>query len=265
MKLIASVVLLASLALACAGNAPTATPDATLRADINQLQDEIEDLRQETPAPTATPDASLRADINRIQSEIQGLRQDVAEVQQQQRQRLATEAPAQDIEENICDRSPAVQRAILDALGLSLCSLATNDELFRIERLNLESVRSIKKEDFSGLVNLSYLEMDIYDPCGQWDDIAFTDSILADLPSLGRFDLDLYREELRPGITSAADIADAVFLAIQDGLRIEADERYSESNENRMEARYRDGNVYVQVYIQRGSGSSSPAEARVAL
>ena len=183
MKLIASVVLLASLALACAGNAPTATPDATLRADINQLQDEIEDLRQETPAPTATPDASLRADINRLQVEIQDLRQDVAEVQ---RQRLPTEPPAQDIEENICDRSPAVQRAILDALGLSLCSFATDDELFRIERLDVDSVRSIKGGDFSGLVNLSYLEMDIYDPCGQWDDIAFTDSILEDLPSLGK-------------------------------------------------------------------------------
>ncbi len=172
--------------------------------------------------------------------------------------------PAQDIEENICDRSPAVQRAILDALGFSLCSLATNDELFRIERLNLESVRSIKKEDFSGLVNLSYLEMNVDDPCRQWDDITFTESILGDLPSLGRFDLDLYREELRPGITSAADIADAVFLAIQDGLRIEADERYSESNENRMEARYRDGNVYVQVYI-RADRELFPCRSSVAL
>ena len=264
MKLIASMVLLASLALACAGNAPTATPDATLRADINQLQDEIEDLRQETPAPTATPNASLRADINRLQGEIQDLRQDVDEVQRQERQRPITEPLAQDIVENICDRSPAVQRAILDSLGLSLCSLATSDELFRIERLNLESVRSIKKGDFGGLVNLSYLEMDIYDPCGQWDDIAFTESILAGLPSLGRFDLDLYRKELRPGIASAAGIADAVFLAIQDGLRIEADERYSESNENRMEARYRDGNVYVQVYI-RADRELFPCRSSVAL
>ena len=264
MKLIASVVLLASLALACAGNAPTATPDATLRADINQLQDEIEDLRQETPAPTATPDASLRTDINRIQSEIQDLRQDVAEVQQQQRQRLATEVPAQDIEENICDRSPAMQRATLEALGLSLCSLATNDELFRIESLDLDSVRSIKEGDFSGLVNLSRLEMDIYDSCGQWDNIAFTASMLADLPSLGSFYLRLYREELRPGIASAANIADMVFLATQDGLRLEADERYSESNENRMEARYRDGNVSVQVYISADQ-ALFPCRSAVAL
>ena len=98
-------------------------------------------------------------------------------------------------------------------------------------------------------MNLSRLEMDVYDSCGQWDDLAFTASMLADLPSLGSFYLRLYREELRPGIASAANIADVVFQATQDGLRLEADERSSESNENRMEARYRDGSVSVQVHI----------------
>ena len=263
MKLIASVVLLLSLTLACAGAAPTATPDATLRADIDQLQDEMEDLRQETPQPTATPDTALKDEVNRLWGEIQDLRQDVAEVQGQRQQGLPA-TPAQDIIENICDRSPAMQRAILEALGLSLCSLATNDELFRIESLDLDSVRSIKEGDFSGLVNLSRLEMDIYDSCGQWDNIAFTASMLADLPSLGSFYLRLYREELRPGIASAANIADMVFLATQDGLRLEADERSSESNENRMEARYRDGNVSVQVYISADQ-ALFPCRSAVAL
>ena len=54
MKLIASVALLLALTLACTSVAPTATPDATLRADIDQLQGEMEDLRQATPPPTAT-------------------------------------------------------------------------------------------------------------------------------------------------------------------------------------------------------------------
>lgn len=246
MKLIASAAILLSLTLACTSVAPTATPDATLRADINQLQDEVKGLKEATPAPTPTPDASLRADISRLQGELQDLRQDMAEVQ---RERPPTTAPAQATEENICDRSPAVQRAILEALGLSLCSFATHDELFRIESLDLDSVRSIKEGDFKGLVNLSYLELDIYDSCGQWDSLAFTTSMLADLPSLASFNLRLYREELRSGIASAVDIADVVFQATQDGLRLEADERYSESNENWMEARYQDGSVYVWVYI----------------
>ena len=246
MKLIVAVTILLSLTLACASAEPAATPNPIVQAQIGQIKDKIAALEEQEAAPTATPDASLRDDINRLQDELQDLRQDVAEVQ---RQRLPTTGPAPDVEENICGRSPAVQRAILDALGLSLCRAATHDELFRIERLNLDSVRSIREGDFSGLVNLSRLEMDIYDSCGQWDNIAFTASMLADLPSLGSFYLRLYREELRPGIASAADIADMVFQATQDGLRLEADERYSESNEDRMEARYRDGNVSVQVYI----------------
>ena len=248
MKLIAPVVLLLSLTLACTSAAPTATPDATLRADINQLQEKMEDLRQATPVPTATPDTVLKDEVNRLWGEIQNLRQDVAQVERQQQQGLPT-TPAKDIVEDICDRSPAVQQAILDTLRLSSCRAATDAELFRIERLDVDSARSIKEGDFSGLVNLSHLEMDIYDSCGQWDNLAFTASMLADLPSLGSFYLRLYREELRPGIASAADIADMVFQATQDGLSLEADEHYSESNENWMEARYRDGNVSVQVYI----------------
>lgn len=248
MRLITSIALLAFLTAACADGAPPPTPDASLRADIDRLQADMEELRQETPVPTTTPDTALKDEVNRLRGDIQDLRQDVAEVQRQQQQGAPT-APARDIVDNICDRSPAMQRAILEALHLSLCSLATNDELFRIESLDLDSVRSIKEGDFRGLVNLTRLEMDIYDSCGQWDSIAFTASMLGDLPSLGSFYLRLYREELRPGIASAADIAEAVFQATQDGLRLEADERYSESNEDRMEARYRDGNVSVQVYI----------------
>lgn len=261
MKLIISVPIVLCLTLACAGNAPTATPDATLRADIDQLQDEMQELRQATPQPTATPAASVRDDINRLQDEIRDLRQDLAEVQGQ---RLPTTAAVSEVEENICSRSPAVQRAILDALGLSLCRAATHDELFRIESLDLDSARSIKEGDFRGLVNLSYLGMNIYDSCGQWNDIAFTESILKDLPSLASFYLQVYRQELRPGIASAADIADAVFLAAQDGLRVEADERYSESNEDRMEASYRDGNVSVQVYISADQ-NLLPCRSAVAL
>lgn len=248
MKLIASVAILLSLTLACTSAAPTATPDATLRADIDQLLDEVQDLKEATPAPTATPDTALKDEVNRLRGELQDLRQDVAEVERQQQQGLPT-TPAQDIVEDICDRSPAVQQAILDTLRLSSCRAATDAELFRIERLHVASLRSIKEGDFKGLVNLSRLELNIYDSCGQWDNLAFTTSMLADLPALGNFDLRLYRKELRPGIAGAVDIADVVFQATQEGLRLEADERYSESNENWMEARYQDGSVYVRVYI----------------
>ena len=102
----------------------------------------------------------------------------------------------------------------------------------------------------TGLVNLSQLDMEIADTCGQWDDLTYTDSVLSQLPSLGNFSLQLYREKLYPDAASAEDIADAVFVSINEGIRTESDERYSESNQERMEARYRSGRVNVNVFIE---------------
>ena len=135
-------------------------------------------------------------------------------------------------------------------LGLSKCGDATNKELFRIESLELKTAKPFRHGDFTGLINLSQLQMEISDTCGQWDDLTYTDSVLAQLPSLGNFSLHLYREKLFPDAASAEDIADAVFVSINEGVRTESDERYSESNQERMEAQYRSGRVIVRVYIE---------------
>ena len=222
MKIIALLAILAALTLGCAGNPQPPAPDTSWQSEVRELRDETRKLQQEV------------SEFERRQLE---------------RQRMVTEPVAQDTEENICNRSPAVQRAILGVLGMSRCSLATSGELFRIETLELASAKPFKKGDFNGLANLSQLNMEIADACGQWDDIAFTDSVVAELPSLGHFELRLYREKLYPDATNAADIADAVFVAINEGVKTEADEHYSESNQDRMEARYRNGSVNVQVYI----------------
>jgi hypothetical protein len=184
------------------------------------------------------PNPTVQAKIYTLQNDIRHLKQEV------------TESRIPEREDNICGRSPAIQRAILAALAMSRCSDATVQELFRIEVLELNTAKPFKTSDFDGLANLSWLELEMADPCGQWDDLTFTDSVVSKLPSLGHFELKLFREKLYPDAASAEDIADAVFLAINEGIRTESDERYSESNQDKMEARYRSGGVNVDVYIR---------------
>ena len=198
------------------------------------------------------PNPTLQAEIQDLRNEIDDLRGEISEVRKQEpdQKTIVIENPEQVLDGNICDRSPAMQGAILSNLGMSKCSEATELELFRIEVLELSSAKPFKSADFNGLSNLSRLSMEIADPCGQWDNLTFTDSVVAKLPSLGDFNLRLYREKLYPDVASAEDIADAVFVAINEGVRTESDERYSESNQERMEARYRSGGVQVQVYVK---------------
>ena len=202
--------------------------------------------------PPPTPDPSIRSDIDLLRDEVRALQQAVSELEPEPEVRSTPVPPLNDLVrgETICGRSPAVQRAILQGLGLSKCSEATNEELFRIESLELKTAKPFRSGDLTGLVNLSQLDMEIADTCGQWDDLTYTDSVLSQLPSLGNFSLQLYREKLYPDAASAEDIADAVFVSINEGIRTESDERYSESNQERMEARYRSGRVNVNVFIE---------------
>ena len=218
MKLFISVLMVAAFTLSCTSDIGPQIPNPTLQAEIQDLRRDITELQQE---------------ITKVQEP------------EPTRQARVSEHPSQPPGGNICDRSPAMQRAILSVLGISQCSDTTKQELFRIEVLELNAAKPFKADDFDGLENLSWLSMEIADPCGQWDNLAFTDSIVAKLPSLGNFNLTLYREKLYPDVASAEDIADAVFVAINEGTRTESDERYSESNQERMEARYRSGGVNV--------------------
>lgn len=218
MKAVIPLVILAALTLACTN--PTPTPDATLQAEVRELRDDVSALQQ---PPTQEP-VSLEM------------------------QRRAEES-------DICDRFPALQHAILNSLNLGQCSLATYPELFRVERLSLEGrpiATPLKASDFAGLVNLTELSINFVDACGQWDDLAFTDAVIAELPSLASFRLDIYRPEQQERKASTAEeIAGAVFRAIHSGQDGEATSRDTESNENYMYARITGEAGEVRVDIRQ--------------
>ena len=209
--------------LACMSGEPSSTSASPIRSDIDQLAHEVRDLQQA---------------LSEMDKELQDVAASLTQIE--------NNPPS----EAVCNRSPAVQRAILQALSLAKCVDATNGELFRIESLELTSFKPFRAGDFSGLVNLSQLKMEISDTCGQWDNLTYTDSVLAQLPSLWNFDMHLYRQELFPDAASAEDIADAVFVSINKGIRTKSDEHFSESNQQRMEAFYRGGRVTARVYIE---------------
>ncbi len=209
-------VILVALTLACANE--TVAPNTT--APAGQMSE---------------TDDNLRSEVRELRDEVQKLEGVVAVLQQQTPDGEQGTAAV-----DVCDRFPALQYAILNALNLGQCSLATYPELFRIERLSLNGqpiATPLKSGDFAGLVNLTELSIDFADSCGQWDDIAFTDAVVAELPSLVNFDLDIYRPELDRTASTAEEIANAVFLAIHNGQDVEPASRDTESNESYMYAR----------------------------
>ncbi len=77
--------------------------------------------------------------------------------------------------QNICDRSPKIQKTLLTTLQLKQCSSVTEQELFRIEGLTIDT--KLKSGDLDNLVNLKTLKIQIQEeppPAG----------ILADMESL---------------------------------------------------------------------------------
>ncbi len=63
----------------------------------------------------------------------------------------------------ICGRTPQVQNAILDTLGVSTCQLVERDELHGISRLgnsNIDVGRGLHLGDFAGLVNVKSLNLE---------------------------------------------------------------------------------------------------------
>lgn len=222
MKAIIPLIVLAALTLAC--SIPTPVPDATLQAEVRELRDEVSALQEKpTPEPPTKKPVSLG---------------------------MPKRAAAADI----CDRFPALQYAILNALNLGQCSLATYPELFRIERLSLDGqpiATPLQANDFAGLVNLTELSISFVDSCGQWDNLAFTDAVVAELPSLVSFQLNIQRPDLDRKASTADEIANAVFRAIHSGQDVEPTSRDTESNEDYMYARITGEAGEVRVDIQQ--------------
>ena len=222
MKAVIPLVILAALTLAC--SIPTPVPDATLQAEVRELRDDVSALQERpTPEPATKEPVSLPP---------------------------SKRAAAADI----CDRFPALQYAILNALNLGQCSLATYPELFRIERLSLDGqpiATPLQASDFAGLVNLTELSISFVDSCGQWDDLAFTDAVISELPSLVSFRLTINRPDLDRKASTADEIAGAVFRAIHNGQDVEPTSRDTEANEDYMYARITGEAGEVRVDIQQ--------------
>lgn len=230
MKAIIPLVILAALTLAC--SIPTPVPDATLQAEVRELRDDVSALQERpTPQPPTPEPVSLVS-----------------------RETLKSAEAA-----DICNRFPALQYAILNALNLGQCSLATYPELFRIERLSLDGqplATPLQASDFAGLVNLTELSISFVDSCGQWDDLAFTDAVIAELQSLVSFQLNIQRPELERKVSTADEIAGAVFRAIHNGQDVAPTSRDTESNEDYMYARITGEAGEVRVDIQQRENMS---------
>ena len=221
MKVIAFLAILAALTLACAGDLFPPPPDSALQPEILALQEDVRELRE-----------------------------DMSILQQQR-----DNPPAQ---KDICDRPPIIQQALLKAVAIRQCSFVPYPELFRIDQLTIGNIDTLlKSSDFAGLVNLTELNIQIRDTCGQWDDLTFAESVIAELPSLGKFHLILFRRELDRRTTSAEDLAEAIFLAINNGQEIQTAVYESDSNENYMRTwvydSYQGGSGEVEVRIETGS------------
>lgn len=237
MKAVIPLVILAALTLAC--NYPAPTPDATLQAEVRELRDDV----------------YSRAEGRRLAAEVRELRDDVSALQEPPTQEPMSLAMANSAERpDICNRFPALQYAILNNLNLGQCGLATHPELFRVERLSLEGrpiATPLQAKDFAGLVNLTELSINFIDACGQWDDLAFTNAVVAELPSLASFQLNIYRPDLERKASTAEEIANAVFRAIHSGPEGEATSRDTESYEDYMYARITGEAGEVRVEIRQ--------------
>jgi hypothetical protein len=75
----------------------------------------------------------------------------------------------------ICDRTPEVQFAIIEALDIASCKLIDADELFRVQRIDSLALRSVQPHDFADLPNLRELNLHVCNPeplpVGLFDDL----------------------------------------------------------------------------------------------
>ncbi len=224
MKIIIPLIILTVLTLACNGISTTVDVNPTAEVSESPAQEQ-ESREDQTAAQRRRTNAST-----------------------------SPESPPLTELSNICHRFPALQKDLLDTLDLGQCTLATHPELFRIEQLSFEAAPTatlLRPSDFAGLVNVIALDLRFYDLCGQWDDLAFTDALVAELPSLVSFDLDLYRKELDDSASTAEEIANAVFLAIHNGQEVRPTRRDSEAREESMSARIEGPSSSVQVDIDQ--------------
>ena len=158
------LVLTLMLTLACSGDDSPAAPDTDrsqqeLLERFDQMSNEVRDLREEVkglqrvdeteqPSPQATelPPTQLDQPKETIQPVSPTL----------------PPPPEVSSTENICDRSPAAQQALLRNLKISSCKAVTTEEIYRItNKLDPSFGISPRAGDFLGLVNVTHAEIHI--------------------------------------------------------------------------------------------------------
>ena len=154
------MVLTLMLTLACSGDDSPAAPDTDrtqqeLLDTIDQMGEQIDSLQQEMEESEKTKDAEEASD----QEDETAPTPAMTPLPDPTPELAVIPTPSGP---GICGRSPAVQKAILVSLNISLCRAVTEGELFRITTLGVK-MNTVKAGDFHGLVNVKELGLEIRD------------------------------------------------------------------------------------------------------
>ena len=153
--------LILMLTLACSGDDPTPAPE-TERAQqellerIQQQSNEVRDLREEVE--------QLRRSDETEQPSAQATELPPTQTTETIQPSSQTLPPPPEVSttENICDRSPEAQQALLRNLKISSCKAVTTEEIYRItNKLDPSFGTSPRAGDFLGLVNVTHAEIHI--------------------------------------------------------------------------------------------------------
>ena len=102
----------------------------------------------------------------------------------------------------ICGRTPAVQRTLIEQLGIQSCRSITADELYRVEGLGVET-EYMKRGDLADLPNLRYLVIEI--PRHGLEKRPLPAGLFTDLSALELLQIDIEAPEPAPRVTVRID------------------------------------------------------------
>ena len=154
MALICASTLVAAL-LACATQeedmpqqTPVTAPTHVAMQDETAILDRVENLAEQN--------AALRAELGDLKNEENAALRPTATPTP-----LARFIPATPSGPGICGRTPEVQQALIETLKIASCRLITEHELYRIRDLPDIRAPELRAGDFSGLVNLDSLSVQV--------------------------------------------------------------------------------------------------------
>ena len=175
-----TLVTILLIAIACASE-PAPTPDTRetdrLSRQVQTLQEENETVRNELATLTAA---------GAEQQQTPAPETPVTEISTATPDEL--DAKPSRPTDNICSRSPAVQKNLLRKLSVPICSIVTGEDLFRIEEIDFRG--DLWAGDLDNLVNLKELKVEILER-------SLPENVFADLVNLETLyiDIETYNDE----------------------------------------------------------------------